>query len=238
MLINMTTNVNCKTAHQNLDQLGLCCNKAEFQRLLSFSEHLGIDESDHFKFSSTGHSGTSQSECGNNRSSSKVLILLYFSPTDDNLESTHSHSFLMETHWWKTLLSSVLVIYFQMEIQKEAAIHLHVQLFPSHRAEVSCNSAHFSSTSALHWLLIPGPLEHSRWWLQSWTSWGGREWRRLGRGWCPRCCCSDAALADTGLHTAPLPPQTAGRRTRRDAAALDTTWPIHTLSGPDACWDM
>ena len=92
----MTTNVNCKTAHQNLDQLRLCCNKAEFQRLLSFSEHLGIDDSDHFKFSSTGHSGTSQSECGNKRSSSKVLILLYFSPTDDNLESTHSHSFLME----------------------------------------------------------------------------------------------------------------------------------------------
>ena len=45
----MTTNVNCKTAHQNLDQLRLCCNKAEFQRLLSFSEHLGIDDSDHFK---------------------------------------------------------------------------------------------------------------------------------------------------------------------------------------------
>ena len=112
MLIIMTTNVNCKRAHQNLDQLRLCCNKAEFQRLLSFTEHSAIDESDHFKFSSTGHSGTSQSECGNKRSSSKVLILLYFSPTDDNLESTHSHSFLMETHWWKTLHSSVLILYF------------------------------------------------------------------------------------------------------------------------------
>ena len=37
--INMTTNVNSKRAHQNLDQLRLHRNKAEFQRLLSFSEH-------------------------------------------------------------------------------------------------------------------------------------------------------------------------------------------------------
>ena len=109
-----------------------------------------------------------------------------------------------------------------MQIQTKAAIHLHAQLFPSHVAEVNCNSAHFSSPRASHWLslLILGRPGRLRWWRQSWTSWGGREWRRLGSGRRPCCCCSDAVLADTGPRTAPLPPQTASRRTRRDTGAI------------------
>lgn len=44
-----------------------------------------------------------------------------------------------------------------MEIQKKAAIHLHVQLFPSHRVEVNCNSAHFSSIVLCtdSWFAVP-----------------------------------------------------------------------------------
>lgn len=78
-------------------------------------------------------------------------------------------------------------------------------------------------------------FELLHWWLQNWISWGGRGWHRLGSGWRPCCCCSGAALADTGPHTAPPPPQIAGRRTRRDTGAIRH---FHMLPRLVACWNM